>query len=154
MSISNCSNNYGPHQHDEKLIPTIIRNALRHQPIPIYGDGKNIRDWLFVTDHCEAIETIFSKGTSGETYNVGTRNELMNIDLAKDICRTLDEVAPSNQLDTYSTLITYVKDRPGHDQRYAIDPIKLETDLNWSARSDFKAHLTETVQFYTKKYAS
>ncbi|MAH80214.1 MAG: dTDP-glucose 4,6-dehydratase [Rickettsiales bacterium] len=152
ITISNCSNNYGPFQHDEKLIPTIIRNALNHNPIPIYGDGKNIRDWLYVKDHATAICDIFFKGNSGETYNIGTRNEQKNIDLCQHICAKLDQLHPSTQLTSYKDLITYVKDRPGHDKRYAIDSTKIESELGWSALADFDTYLEETISFYIKKY--
>ena len=151
VTISNCSNNFGPFQHHEKLIPTIIRNALNHNPIPIYGDGKNIRDWLYVTDHCDAILTIFEKGKSGDTYNVGTRNEKTNLDLCHDICKQLDQLHPKKE-GSYLDLITFVKDRPGHDQRYAIDATKLENECQWSAQSSFEETLKETIKFYIKQY--
>ena len=154
ITISNCSNNYGPHQHDEKLIPTVIRNAINHNPIPIYGDGKNIRDWLYVEDHASAICAIFDKGKAGDTYNIGTKNEQTNIDLCHLICSILDKLKPSSTLGSYTELITFVKDRPGHDQRYAIDSSKIETELGWSAQADFNTHLTHTLQFYIDKYAA
>ena len=134
--ITNCSNNYGPKQHDEKLIPTIIRNALQGNPIPIYGDGKNIRDWLYVLDHCKGIDLAYHKGKAGETYNIGGRNERTNIYIANKICEVLDELYPisknsqfsilNSQLKSYKELITFVPDRPGHDRRYAIDATKIE----------------------------
>ncbi len=152
VTISNCSNNFGTFQHDEKLIPTIIRHAINRNPIPIYGDGKNVRDWLYVDDHVAAICAIFFKGNTGETYNIGTRNELQNIDLCKHICAILDNERPHHA--PHEELITYVKDRPGHDHRYAIDPTKLETKLGWSALSDFKSRLSETILFYINKYSN
>ncbi|RAP35396.1 dTDP-glucose 4,6-dehydratase [Candidatus Marinamargulisbacteria bacterium SCGC AAA071-K20] len=153
ITISNCSNNFGPKQHGEKLIPTIIRNALSQNPIPIYGDGQNIRDWLFVTDHCEAIDQIFHKGKTGHTYNIGTRNEKNNLELTKAICDILDEVKPSSNLESYYKLVTFVTDRPGHDQRYAIDPSKIETELNWASKEDFKHQLKQTILFYIQQYS-
>ena len=153
VTISNCSNNYGAYQHDEKLIPTIIRNALSHQPIPIYGKGLNIRDWLYVDDHVDAIATIFSKGQSGHTYNIGTNNELRNIDLARHICQSLDALAPSDRLDSYQELLTFVKDRPGHDVRYAIDASKIQNELGWKPTADFQSHLKQTIRFYINKYS-
>ena len=152
ITISNCSNNFGPHQHGEKLIPTIIRNALHRKPIPIYGDGKNIRDWLYVADHCDAILTIFQKGKTGETYNIGTRNEKNNLELCKLICKQLDQLYPRIDNQSYIDLITFVTDRPGHDQRYAINPDKIETELNWKAKGNFNTHLNETLQFYIDAY--
>jgi dTDP-glucose 4,6-dehydratase len=154
ITISNCSNNFGPKQHHEKLIPTIIRNALKHNPIPIYGDGKNIRDWLFVTDHCSAIDAIFHKGKIGETYNIGTRNEKNNLELAQYICKGLDNVAPSSKHKSYTELITFVADRAGHDRRYAIDPSKIENEFNWKASHNFEEQLEETITSYIKLYSA
>ncbi|MCC5945244.1 MAG: dTDP-glucose 4,6-dehydratase [Bernardetiaceae bacterium] len=148
---SNCSNNFGPRQHDEKLIPTIIRKATARQPIPIYGNGKNVRDWLYVIDHAKALDSIFHKGKLGETYIIGTRNERTNIELARYICRLLDKLAP-HQAGSYSDLIAFVEDRPGHDHRYAIDPAKLEGELGWKAELDFESALQETIQWYLNKY--
>lgn len=128
--ITNCSNNYGPHQHDEKLIPTIIRKALAGEEIPIYGDGKNIRDWLYVLDHCEAIDRVFSNGNAGETYNIGGDCEKSNIELAHLICSLLDELKPKKD-GSYSDQISFVKDRAGHDRRYAIDSSKIKKQLRW-----------------------
>ncbi|MAM18449.1 MAG: dTDP-glucose 4,6-dehydratase [Christiangramia sp.] len=128
--ITNCSNNYGPHQHDEKLIPTIIRKALAGEEIPIYGDGKNIRDWLYVLDHCEAIDSVFNYGNAGETYNVGGDCEKSNIELANLICSLLDELKPKKD-GSYSDQISFVKDRAGHDRRYAIDSSKIKKQLQW-----------------------
>ena len=145
---TNCSNNYGPKQHSEKLIPTIIRKALALQNIPIYGDGKNIRDWLYVLDHCLGIDLVFTKGKIGETYNIGGRNERLNIDIAKKICSILDEKHPRSDKKSYSELITYVQDRLGHDRRYAIDATKIENDLGWRAEENFETGILKTVDWY------
>lgn len=150
--ITNCSNNYGPKQHDEKLIPTIIRNALSKSPIPIYGDGKNIRDWLFVLDHCKGIDLAYHKGKSGETYNIGGRNERDNNCIAKKICEILDNKKPCKDGKSYLELITYVKDRPGHDRRYAIDATKIERELGWRADEKFESGIIKTVEWYLGKY--
>ena len=160
--ITNCSNNYGPKQHDEKLIPTIIRNALQGNPIPIYGDGKNIRDWLYVLDHCKGIDLAYHKGKSGETYNIGGRNERTNIYIANKICEILDELYPiennsklktqNSKLKNYKELITFVTDRPGHDRRYAIDATKIENELGWKADENFESGIVKTVKWYLKKY--
>ena len=158
--ITNCSNNYGPKQHDEKLIPTIIRNALAGNPIPIYGDGKNIRDWLYVLDHCKGIDLAYHKGKAGETYNIGGRNERTNIYIANKICEILDELYPistntqitNNQLTSYKNLITFVSDRPGHDRRYAIDASKIENELGWRAEETFETGIVKTVKWYLQKY--
>ncbi|TPV34947.1 dTDP-glucose 4,6-dehydratase [Paucihalobacter ruber] len=147
---TNCSNNYGPRQHDEKLIPTIIRKAINNESIPIYGDGKNVRDWLFVNDHCEGIQLAFFKGASGETYNIGGRNERNNLYIASKICDILDELVPQNE--SYRNQITYVKDRPGHDFRYAIDATKIEIELGWKADENFESGIQKTVSWYLKKY--
>ncbi len=148
--ISNCSNNYGPKQHDEKLIPTIIRKALAGEPIPIYGDGKNIRDWLYVLDHCKGIDLVYHNGKSGETYNIGGRNERTNIEIANTICSILDKKIPTNR--SYKDLITFVEDRAGHDKRYAIDATKLETTLLWKADENFDTGIIKTVDYYIDKY--
>lgn len=145
---TNCSNNYGPKQHNEKLIPTIIRKALSGDKIPIYGDGKNIRDWLYVEDHCSGIDLAFHLGKSGETYNIGGRNEKFNIDIAKEICAILDEKKPRADKKSYAEQISYVQDRPGHDRRYAIDASKIETELGWKAKETFKTGILKTVQWY------
>ncbi|MFC4095809.1 dTDP-glucose 4,6-dehydratase [Euzebyella saccharophila] len=145
--ISNCSNNYGPKQHKEKLIPTIIRKALKEEPIPIYGDGKNVRDWLFVRDHCTALNTIFYKGKSGETYVIGGDNERNNIQISETICTLLDHIKP-RQKGTYEELITFVSDRPGHDFRYAIDAKKLKNELGWTPEASFDAGIKQTVTWY------
>ncbi len=160
--ITNCSNNYGPKQHDEKLIPTIIRNALKGNPIPIYGDGKNIRDWLYVLDHCKGIDLAYHEGDEGETYNIGGRNERDNLYIANKICEILDEIYPIESNSTfniqhstfksYKELITFVKDRPGHDRRYAIDATKIETELGWKADENFESGIIKTVEWYLEKY--
>lgn len=149
---TNCSNNYGPKQHDEKLIPTIIRKALNQEPIPIYGDGSNIRDWLYVLDHCKGIALAYAKGISGETYNIGGRNERNNLYIAKKICELLDELAPMEPAGSYASLITYVKDRAGHDFRYAIDATKMEEELGWKADENFESGIVKTINWYVKKY--
>ena len=140
---TNCSNNYGPKQHDEKLIPTIIRKALKNEPIPIYGDGENVRDWLYVLDHCKGIELAFNKGIAGETYNIGGKNERNNLYIANRICKELDFLKP--KAESYKKQITFVKDRPGHDFRYAIDASKIENDLNWNANETFETGLKKTI---------
>lgn len=148
--ITNCSNNYGPKQHDEKLIPTIIRKALSHQKIPIYGDGKNIRDWLYVLDHCKGIDLVFHEGNSGETYNIGGRNERDNLYIAHKICEILDTLKPKKT--SYKALITFVDDRAGHDRRYAIDATKIETKLGWVAEENFESGILKTIEWYLEKY--
>lgn len=149
--ITNCSNNYGPKQHDEKLIPTVIKNALNKKPIPIYGDGKNIRDWLYVLDHCKGIDLAFHKGKAGEVYNIGGRNERTNLQIVSAICKILDEKAPQPNF-SYESLITFVEDRAGHDRRYAIDATKLENELGWKADENFDSGIIKTVQWYLEKY--
>ena len=149
---TNCSNNYGPKQHDEKLIPTIIRKILASEPIPIYGDGKNVRDWLYVLDHCKGIELAYKKGISGDTYNIGGKNERNNLYIVDKICTILDEVNANPNGTSYKELISFVKDRPGHDQRYAIDATKIETQLGWQADEDFESGIAKTVDWYLKKY--
>ena len=151
---TNCSNNYGPKQHDEKLIPVIIRKALSGEKIPIYGNGKNIRDWLYVLDHCKGIELAFKKGISGETYNVGGRNERTNIYIAEKICEILDQKVPLNSGKSYAEQISYVTDRAGHDFRYAIDATKIENDLGWKADENFETGIELTVDWYLNKYKS
>jgi dTDP-glucose 4,6-dehydratase len=152
---TNCSNNYGPKQHREKLIPTIIFNALDLKPIPIYGDGRNVRDWLYVLDHCKGIDAVFHAGKSGETYNIGCRNEKDNLYVAHTVCTILDETAPERLKDssikTFKELITFVPDRPGHDRRYAIDPSKIETELGWRHEMSFDNGLRQTVQWYLRR---
>ena len=147
---TNCSNNYGPRQHDEKLIPTIIRKALSGEDIPIYGDGLNIRDWLYVDDHCRGIGLAFRKGKSGETYNIGGKNEHTNLEIAHTICGILDETRP--KASSYSEQITFVKDRPGHDFRYAIDATKIENELGWKAQENFESGMRKTVDWFVRKY--
>ena len=151
---TNCSNNYGPHQHDEKLIPTIIRTALSEKPIPIYGDGKNVRDWLYVSDHCKGINLVLKKGKLGETYNIGGRNERENIYIAQRICEILDKKQPLPNGKSYRDLITYVTDRPGHDKRYAIDATKIESELGWKADENFESGIEKTIEWYLQKYSS
>ena len=146
---TNCSNNYGPKQHQEKLIPTIIRKAIAGEDIPIYGDGKNIRDWLYVLDHCNAIELAFKKGKAGETYNVGGNNEHTNLFIANSICAILDKVYPKK--NSYKQQITFVKDRLGHDFRYAIDASKIERELGWKAVENFQSGIEKTIHWYLKK---
>lgn len=148
---TNCSNNYGPLQHDEKLIPTIIRNAVQGKPIPIYGDGLNVRDWLYVTDHCKGIWLAYERGRSGETYNIGGRNERNNLYIARTICEMLDDKQPLDS-GSYRDLITFVSDRPGHDRRYAIDATKIEHELGWKAAENFETGISKTIDHYTKKY--
>ena len=145
--ITNCSNNYGPFQFPEKLIPLIIINCLEWKPLPIYGDGKNERDWLFVTDHCQSLEIIFRKGKIGETYNIGGNNVVKNIDIVKTICDVLDKLKPSGK-GSYRELISYVKDRPGHDRRYAIDSQKIYEELNWKPKESFSAGIKNTIKWY------
>lgn len=145
---TNCSNNYGPKQHAEKLIPTIIRCALAGETIPIYGDGQNVRDWLFVLDHCRAIDMVFHRGREGETYNIGGRNERRNIDIARTICTLLDERVPLENGRSYLQQIRQVEDRPGHDRRYAIDPAKIERELGWRAEESFVSGIRKTVEWY------
>lgn len=145
-TVSNCSNNFGPYQHGEKLIPTIIRCCHENRPIPIYGDGKNIRDWLYVEDHCDAIIKILNVGKLGETYNIGANNERSNIEITQWICQIMDELAPHNA--PHKKLIEFTTDRPGHDQRYAIDTRKMNTQLDWRATHDFEASLRKTIAFY------
>jgi len=143
---TNCSNNYGPNQHKEKLIPTIIRKAISGEPIPIYGDGKNVRDWLYVMDHCSGIYLAFEKGKLGETYNIGGRNERENLYIANVICEFLDEMLPKES--SYKDQITFVKDRPGHDFRYAIDASKIENELGWKAKENFETGIQKTISWY------
>ncbi|MEF3078233.1 dTDP-glucose 4,6-dehydratase [Winogradskyella poriferorum] len=147
---TNCSNNYGPRQNDEKLIPTIIRKAISGEDIPIYGKGNNIRDWLYVEDHCNGIDLVFSNGKSGETYNIGGKNERDNLYIANKICEILDEIRPKGS--KYSQQITFVKDRPGHDFRYAIDASKIENKIGWKAKENFESGILKTINWYLNKY--
>lgn len=149
--ITNCSNNYGPKQHDEKLIPTVIRKALTGEQIPIYGDGSNIRDWLYVTDHCKGIDMSFHLSKPGETYNIGGKNEQNNNYIATKICELLDTLHPKSN-GSYKDQITYVQDRAGHDFRYAIDAAKIEQQLGWKAAENFETGILKTVEWYLKKY--
>lgn len=144
--VTNCSNNFGPRQHSEKLIPKVIEKALRWEPIPIYGSGANVRDWLYVNDHCKALDIILKKGTPGQSYLIGGRNEKKNLDIAKEICSILDVLKPHSK-GSYSDLITHVEDRLGHDFRYSVDASKLKR-LGWYPSSDFKSRLVETVEWY------
>lgn len=146
--ISNCSNNYGPFQFPEKLIPLMILNCWRHLPLPVYGEGANVRDWLYVDDHAKALWTIWKHGRLGEKYNVGGRNERRNIDVVRTICRLMDERSPNPPAGGHESLITYVTDRPGHDARYAIDATKLETELGWAAEENFDSGIAKTVLWY------
>lgn len=148
--ITNCSNNYGPKQHDEKLIPTIIRNALEGKNIPIYGDGKNIRDWLYVLDHCKGIDLVYHNGIKGNTYNIGSRNERTNLEIVNRICEILDQRLPKDT--SYKEQITFIEDRAGHDRRYAIDSTKIETKLGWKADENFDSGIIKTIDWYLKKY--
>ena len=148
VTTSNCSNNYGPKQHSEKLIPKTIAHCLQEHPIPIYGTGRNIRDWLYVGDHCTAIDQIFHRGRAGETYNVGGHNEQNNLTLVQTICALLDRMKPRANGRPYHELITYVSDRPGHDLRYAIDPSKIEHELGWHPQVSLNEGLRATVQWY------
>ncbi len=152
--MTNCSNNYGPHQFPEKLIPVVIMKAFRREPIPVYGQGINVRDWLFVDDHARALIQVVEKGRLGETYNVGCRNERKNIEVVRSICSTLDEIssqsggASASEGFRHDSLITFVTDRPGHDLRYAIDPTKIENEIGWKPQKTFEEGLKETVKWY------
>ena len=148
LLTTNCSNNYGPYHFPEKLIPLCILNALHGRPLPIYGDGQQIRDWLYVKDHCSAIRTVLEKGQSGETYNIGGWNEMANLDVVKILCGLLDELKPKSDLTKYETQITFVKDRPGHDKRYAIDATNLEKELDWKPKETFETGIRKTVEWY------
>ena len=148
VTTSNCSNNYGPKQHHEKLIPHIIEKALAEEPLPIYGKGENVRDWLYVLDHCKAIDLIFHTGKAGETYNIGGHNERNNITIVKTICALLDERRPRKNGQKYADLITFVQDRAGHDFRYAIDADKITKELGWKADENFDTGIVKTVDWY------
>ncbi|WP_319525772.1 dTDP-glucose 4,6-dehydratase [uncultured Desulfosarcina sp.] len=145
---TNCSNNYGPYQFPEKLIPLVIHNALAEKPIPVYGDGANIRDWLYVTDHCRAILDVLAKGIPGSVYNIGGRSEKTNLDVVHTLCSILDELAPRGNGQGYDQLITFVTDRPGHDRRYAIDAAKIEAEIGWQPEETFESGIRKTVQWY------
>ncbi|WP_240376782.1 dTDP-glucose 4,6-dehydratase [Bacillus piscicola] len=152
--MTHCSNNYGPNQHSEKLIPTIIRKARALEPIPIYGDGQNIRDWLYVKDHCQGIMLAYEKGHAGESYNIGGNNERTNLYIAETICKLLDELLPeqlgSAGMDSYTSLITFVDDRPGHDRRYAVDASKIRRELGWQPQENFETGIKKTVEWYIR----
>ena len=146
--ITNCSNNYGPFQFPEKLIPLVLSRALTGEPLPVYGDGQQIRDWLFVEDHCRALETVLERGRPGETYNVGGGNQRSNLEVVRLLCDLLDELQPDPALASRQSLIQFVADRPGHDRRYAIDARKIERDLGWKAQESFESGLRRTVAWY------
>jgi len=146
--ITNCSNNYGPYQFPEKLIPLMISNCIDEKPLPIYGEGLNVRDWLYVNDHCDAIDMVLQKGEIGETYNIGGNNEFRNIDIVKTICSVLNKLNPRANGKSYNELITYVKDRPGHDFRYAIDASKIKNNLGWKPNETFETGIRKTIQWY------
>ena len=151
--VTNCSNNYGPYQFPEKLIPVVILKALRGDPIPVYGKGDNIRDWLYVGDHAEALHTVIAKGKIGETYNIGGNNERQNIDLVRLLCSLLDELKPREDGKTYADQIAFVTDRPGHDLRYAIDATKIKRELGWEPKQDHTSGFKKTVQWYLDNQA-
>ena len=146
--ITNCSNNYGPYHFPEKLIPLVIHNALAGKPLPIYGDGQQIRDWLYVKDHCSAIRRVLAQGRSGETYNVGGHNEKANLDVVRTLCAVLDDVRPRTDGQSYAHQITFVKDRPGHDRRYAVDAGKIARELGWRPAETFESGIAKTVRWY------
>ena len=146
--ITNCSNNYGPMQFPEKLIPLMIINCLNDKPLPVYGEGDNIRDWLYVSDHCRAIQKVINNGKIGETYNIGGNNEIKNIDIVTTICNILDDLNPKSQKSSYKDLITFVKDRPGHDYRYAIDSSKIQKALEWKPIESFETGIYKTIEWY------
>jgi dTDP-glucose 4,6-dehydratase len=148
ITISNCSNNYGPYQFPEKLIPLMILNALEGKSLPVYGDGQNVRDWLYVTDHCDAVWKIMRDGQRGATYNIGGNTEKTNIEVVETICAILDEIAPDNDIGPRRDLIAFVTDRPGHDRRYAIDFAKLKQELGWSPAESFETGIRKTIQWY------
>jgi dTDP-glucose 4,6-dehydratase len=145
---TNCSNNYGPYQFPEKLIPLMILNAVEGKPLPVYGDGRNVRDWLFVEDHCQALQVVLQSGTPGETYNIGGNNEQANLDLVREVCRIVDELRPDLPHYPCENLIKFVQDRPGHDRRYAIDASKITCELGWQPRQNARSGLRLTVQWY------
>ena len=146
--ITNCSNNYGPYQFPEKLIPLMILNCLAEKNLPVYGKGDNVRDWLYVEDHCHAINTVLEEGIVSETYNIGGNNEIKNIDIVMTICAKMDQLIPRNNNEKYEKLITYVADRPGHDFRYAIDASKIRDDLNWQPKENFATGIDKTIHWY------
>ena len=148
---TNCTNNYGPFQHEEKLIPLMISHSLKGKKLPIYGDGSNIRDWLYVKDHCAALSLILKKGRTGETYNIGGKNEIKNIEVVTQICNLLDDVYPKKNGGSYSDQITFVEDRLGHDYRYGLNISKIENELGWSPKENFDSGINKTVEWYLKK---
>jgi dTDP-glucose 4,6-dehydratase len=150
---TNCSNNYGPFQFPEKLIPLVILHALNGKPIPVYGDGMNVRDWLYVADHCEAIRTVLKRGRPGETYNIGGSNEIKNLDVVNTICLVLDELRANDPVVPHKNLITFVKDRPGHDRRYAMDATKIESELGWRPKETFESGMRKTIEWYLDNQA-
>jgi len=145
---TNCSNNYGPFQFPEKLIPLMILNAHHGTQLPVYGDGKNVRDWVYVGDHCEAVRAVLAGGRVGETYNIGGNNQKRNVDVVETICSLMDELSPNDPVVPHRQLITFVQDRPGHDRRYAIDTTKIEQELGWNPRESFETGLRKTVRWY------
>jgi dTDP-glucose 4,6-dehydratase len=145
---TNCSNNYGPFQFPEKLIPLVILHACAGKPIPVYGDGKNVRDWLYVGDHCEAIRSVLSRGRTGETYNIGGENEKINLEIVETICSILDDLRPGDSVVAHRKLISFVKDRPGHDRRYAVDARKIKQELGWAPRETFATGIRKTIEWY------
>jgi dTDP-glucose 4,6-dehydratase len=150
---TNCSNNYGPYQFPEKLIPLVVLNALNGKALPVYGDGQNVRDWLYVADHCDAVRTVLRKGRVGETYNIGGRNEKRNLEIVNVICATLDELRPKDAVVPHAKLITFVQDRPGHDRRYAIDARKIEAELGWKPKETFETGIRKTIEWYLANHA-
>ena len=145
---TNCSNNYGPYQFPEKLIPLVILNARAGKPLPVYGDGQNVRDWIYVEDHCDAVRAVLGKGKVGETYNIGGCSEKRNIEIVETICAILDQSCPEDSTVPHRKLVRFVKDRPGHDRRYAIDGSKIERELGWTPRESFESGIRKTIQWY------
>ena len=148
---TNCTNNYGPFQHEEKLIPLMISHSLKGKKLPIYGDGSNVRDWLYVKDHCDALSLVLKKGRTGETYNIGGKNEIKNIEVVTQICNLLDDVYPKKNGGSYSDQITFVEDRLGHDYRYGLNISKIEKDIGWTTKENFSSGINKTVEWYLKK---
>jgi dTDP-glucose 4,6-dehydratase len=145
---TNCSNNYGPYQFPEKLIPLVVLHAMKGKPIPVYGDGKNVRDWLYVEDHCDAIQSVIANGRVGETYNIGGNNEKQNLEIVQTICAILDELRPNDAVVPHQKLVTYVQDRPGHDRRYAIDSRKIQAKMGWRPKETFESGIRKTIEWY------
>ena len=148
---TNCTNNYGPFQHEEKLIPLMISHSLKGKKLPIYGDGSNVRDWLYVKDHCDALSLVLKKGRTGETYNIGGKNEIKNIEVVTQICNLLDDIYPKKNGGSYSDQITFVEDRLGHDYRYGLNISKIENEIGWSPKENFDSGIIKTVEWYLKK---